>query len=224
MAIATGLTVHCSACGAEIPPEARANFCPACGLPLTPVAEETAELRRSTNRWLLVLAATLVAGLLALGVAIWRLVVHDGDGGEGPAAEAMDDLAPIAEDWIDQRNDIGDEAELGDADGVVVAVDDAGAWTEIAVEDVAEIAADVEGDSALQYQQLVVVFGGRLDALRDLEATEGATASPAWVAGQAQLDALGAESDELICEIAGVMQAEGDDPSDHISPAMQVEC
>jgi hypothetical protein len=70
----------------------------------------------------------------------------------------------------------------------------------------------------------VAIFDARLDALRGLEATGGVTASPAWAAGEAQLDALGAESDEVICEIADQMRDEGDDPGDHITPAMEVDC
>ena len=227
MAIATGVTVQCSECGAEIPPEARASFCPACGVPLTAVAEETAEARRSANRWFVALAAALAAGAVALGVVAWRLIESvdaNGNGGEGPAAEAMDELAPVAEDWIDAREHIADEARVGDPDGVVVAVESAGAWTEVALEDVAEVAADVDGDSVPLYQRLVAIFDARLDALRGLEATGGVTASLAWTAGEAQLDALGAESDEVICEIAGQMRDEGDDPGDHITPAMDVDC
>ena len=226
MAIATGLTVHCSACGAEIPLEARANFCPACGIPLNPVAEDTDHARRSANRWLALLAVVVVAGVLALGAFVWRLIrsVDPGDGGAGPAAEAMDEFAPVAEDWIDRRDHITDEANVGDSDAVLLAVDDAVAWTDVAVEDVAEVAAGVDGDSAPLYQQLVVIFDGRLDALRSLEATGGATATSAWVAGEAQLDALGAESDQLICQIAGEMRDEGDDPEAHVTPAMNVDC
>ncbi len=226
MATATGLTAQCSACGAEIPLEARANFCPACGIPLTPVAEDTADVRRSANRWLATLAMVVIAGALALGVVTWRLIRSVGPraGDEGPAAEAMDEFAPIADDWIDAREHINDAANVGDPDGVLLAVDDTVAWTEIAVDDVAEIAADAEGDSVPLYQQLAAVFDGRLDALRRLEATGGATASPAWAAAEAQLDALGAESDELICQIAGEMRDEGDDADAHITPAMDVDC
>ncbi|HZA77019.1 MAG TPA: hypothetical protein VE623_11605 [Acidimicrobiales bacterium] len=198
-------------------------------MPLTTAAEETAEVRRSANRWWVALAVLLVAGTLALGVAVWRLIRSvDGDAvgadSEGPAAEAMDELVPIAEDWIEQREDIAVEVEAGDADGVAVAVENAAAWTEVAVEDVAEIAADVEGDSAPLYQRLVTVFDARLGVLAGLETTDGETASPAWATGEAQLDALGAESDEIICGIAGEMRDEGDDPDDHITPAMDVDC
>jgi hypothetical protein len=226
MAMATGLRAQCSACGAEIPLEARANFCPACGIPLTPVAEGTVDVRRSVNRWLAALAVVVMAGALALGVAMWRLIgsVSPSASAEGPAAEAMDEFAPIAEDWIDEREDVDHEAGMGDPDGVLLAVDDAVAWTEIAGEDVAEIAADADGDSAPLYRHLAAAFDGRLDALRDLEATGGATASAAWAAGEARLDALGAESAELICQIAGEMREEGDDPDAHITPAMDVVC
>jgi hypothetical protein len=157
---------------------------------------------------------------------MWRLIrsVDPAVGDEGPAAEAMDELAPIAEDWIDARNHIDEEADVGDADGVVLAVDDAVAWTDIAAGDVAELAADVEGDSAHLYRQLGVVFDDRLDALRSLAATGGATGSPGWAAADAQLDALGAESDDLICHIAGEMRDEGDDADAHITPAMDVDC
>jgi hypothetical protein len=35
---------------------------------------------------------------------------------------------------------------------------------------------------------------------------------------------LGRESDEIICQIAGVMRDEGDDPDAHVTPAMDVAC
>jgi predicted RNA-binding Zn-ribbon protein involved in translation (DUF1610 family) len=226
MATATPLTTQCSACGAEIPLEARANFCPACGMPLTEVAEDTAEARRSANRWLATLVIVVAAAALALGVMMWRLVgsVGPSAGDEGSAADAMDEFAPIAEDWVDEREHVTDEAALGDSDAVILAVDDAAAWTETAVDDVAQIAADADGGSAPLYQQLVAVFDGRLDALHRLQATGGATASAEWAAGEAQLDALGAESDEIICGIAGEMRDEGDDPDAHITPSMDVDC
>jgi predicted RNA-binding Zn-ribbon protein involved in translation (DUF1610 family) len=226
MAIATDLTVHCSACGAEIPLGARANFCPACGIALTAAAEDTADARRSANRWWATLLIVLLAAAFALGAVMWRLIrsVDPGVGDEGHAAAAMDEFAPIAEDWIEAREHINAEAEVGDADGVLLAVEDAVAWTEVAADDVAELAADVEGDSAPLYRQLGVVFDGRLDALRSLDATGGATGSAAWAAGEAQLDALGEDSDELICEIAGEMRGEGDDADAHITPAMDVDC
>jgi predicted RNA-binding Zn-ribbon protein involved in translation (DUF1610 family) len=226
MAIATDLTAHCSACGAEIPLEARANFCPACGIALTATTEETADARRSANRWWATLVIVLLGAALALGVVVWRLIrsVDPVSGDAGPAAGAMDEFAPIAEDWIDAREHINEEAELGDADGVLLAVEDAVAWTDIAAGDVAELAAEVEGDSAPLYEQLGAVFDDRVDALRSLEATGGATGSAAWGAGEVQLDALGAESDELICQIAGEMRDEGNDPDAHITPAMDVDC
>ncbi len=195
-------------------------------MPLTEVAEETAEARRSANRWLATLVIVGAAAALALGGMMWRLIGSVGPSGgvEGSAADAMDEFAPIAEDWVDEREHVTDEADLGDSDAVILAVDDAAAWTEIAVDDVAQIAADVDGGSAPLYQQLVAVFDGRLDALHSLQATGGATASAEWAAGEAQLDALGAESDEIICDIAGEMRDEGDDPDAHITPSMDVAC
>jgi hypothetical protein len=136
----------------------------------------------------------------------------------------MDEFAPIAEDWIDAREHINEEAAVGDADGVLLAVEDAVAWTDIAAGDVAELAADVKGDSAPLYEQLGAVFDDRLDALRGLAATGGVTGSAAWATGEAHLDALGAASDELICQIAGEMRDEGDDPDAHITPVMDVDC
>jgi hypothetical protein len=157
---------------------------------------------------------------------MWRLIRSvDGAGDDdGPAAEAMDEFAPIAEDWIEARDHVSDETEVGDADGVLLAVEDAVAWTDTAAGDVAELAADVEGDSAPLYRRLGVIFDDRLDGLRRMEATGGATASAAWASGVAQLDALGAESDDVICQIAGVMRGEGDDADAHITPAMDVDC
>jgi zinc-ribbon domain len=226
MAIATDLTAHCSACGAEIPLEARANFCPTCGMALTAAAGEVADARRSVNRWWAALLVVVLSAALAFGVAMSRLTrsLDPDDGDSGPAAEAMDEFAPIAEDWVDARGRIDEEAEVGDADGVVLALEDAVAWIEVATGDVAELTADVEGDSEPLYRQLNAVFDDRLDALRSLEATGGATGSAAWAAGEAQLDALGAESDDLICQIAGEMRGEGDDADAHITPAMGVDC
>jgi hypothetical protein len=54
--------------------------------------------------------------------------------------------------------------------------------------------------------------------------TLGLPSSLVGVAAGPQLDALGAESDEVICEIADQMRDEGDDPDDHITPAMEVDC
>jgi hypothetical protein len=193
---------------------------------LNAAAEDTAGARRSANRWWATVLVVVLAAAFALGAVVWRLIrsVDPGVGDVGPAAEAMDEFAPIAEDWIDARGRIDDEAEAGDADGVVLAVEDAVAWTDTAAGDVAELAADVEGDSAPLYRQLGAVFDGRLDALRGLDAAGGATGSAAWAAGEAQLDALGAESDELICQIAGEMRGEGDDADGHVTPAMGVDC
>jgi hypothetical protein len=193
---------------------------------LNAAAEDTAGARRSANRWWATVLVVVLAAAFALGAVVWRLIrsVDPGVGDVGPAAEAMDEFAPIAEDWIDARGRIDDEAEGGDADGVVLAVEDAVAWTDTAAGDVAELAADVEGDSAPLYRQLGAVFDGRLDALRGLDAAGGATGSAAWAAGEAQLDALGAESDELICQIAGEMRGEGDDADGHVTPAMGVDC
>jgi hypothetical protein len=226
MATATPLTTQCSACGAEFPLDARTNFCPACGMPLTPAAEDTAEARRSANRWLAALVIVGAGAALALGVMTWRLIgsVAPSGGDDGSAADAMDEFAPIAEDWVEEREHVTDEADLGDSDAVILAVNDAAAWTEVAVDDVAEIAADADGGSAALYDRLVAVFDGRLDALRGLQATGGATGSAEWAAGEAQLDALGAENDELICDIAGEMRGEGDDPDVHITPSMDVDC
>lgn len=227
MAIATDLMAHCSACGAEIPLEARANYCPACGIALT-VGEDTADVRRSANRWWATLVVVSVAAGLALGVVVWQLIrsVNPGPGAaeEGPAAEAMDEFGPMAEDWIDAREHVDDQAGVGDPDSVLLAVEDAVAWTEVAADDVTELAAGVEGDSAPLYQRLGAVFDDRLDALRSLQATGGETGSPAWAAGEAQLDARGVESDALICQIAGEMRDEGDDPDAHITPAMDLDC
>jgi predicted RNA-binding Zn-ribbon protein involved in translation (DUF1610 family) len=226
MAIATELTARCSACGAEVPVDTRANFCPACGIALNAAAEDTAHARRSANRWWATLLVVVLATAFALGAVVWRLVrsMDPGVGDEGPAAEAMDEFAPIAEDWVDVRGRIDAEAEVGDADGVVLAVEDAVAWTETAAGDVAELADDVEGDSRPLYRQLGAVFDDRLGALGRLDAAGGATGSAAWAAGEAQLDALGAQSDELICQIAGEMRGEGDDAGAHVTPAMGVDC
>lgn len=195
-------------------------------MPLTAAAEDTAEARRSANRWWATLVIVVAAAALALGLMLWRLFgpVAPSRGDDGSAADAMDEFAPIAEDWVEEREHVTEEADRGDSDAVILAVNDATAWTELAVGDVAEIAADAEGVSAPLYQRLVAVFGGRLDALHRLQATGGATASAEWAAGEAQLDALGAESDEIICEVAGQMRDEGDDPDAHITPSMDVDC
>jgi hypothetical protein len=136
----------------------------------------------------------------------------------------MDDLAPIAEGWVDQREQIAEAVDDGDPGDVRLAVDGAVAWTELNAGVVADIALDVDGKSEPLYAQLTVIFRERLDVLRRLQASAGVTTSAGWAAADARLDLLGAESDAVICSIAEVIADEGGEADDHITPAMDVDC
>jgi hypothetical protein len=58
----------------------------------------------------------------------------------------------------------------------------------------------------------------------DAVATEGGTGLGAASDELGELTVLDQQAAATTCEIAGVMEAEGDDPADHITPGMNVTC
>jgi hypothetical protein len=236
MAVAMNPTAsgRCLGCGELVTVDA--SFCPACGtrqipdrpMPASVVPEETERLGRSANAWLL---AALLAGamlFLAVGILVGRLgatVTRDGDG-SGDAADTMDDYAPIAEGWVGKHRHVSDEAGGDDANGLATAAADARAWIDVNREDLGTLAAGARGASEASYLELVGIFDERSAVLADIEATAtaGGVGHGAARDEMVALEDLALRADAITCEIARVMRAEGDDPDDHITPGMYVDC
>ncbi len=227
----------CLGCGRQVTTDDA--FCPACGtrqvpdrpMPTVEVDGETERLARSATAWLVVafVAATvlLLVGAVVVG---WLAAALSGDGHESDdgsgAAESMDAYAPIAEGWAEKDAHIADEASGDDPNGLATAAADARIWIDVNSEDLAAVAAEADGASAALFQQLVAIFEERSVVLADIEATasDGGVGSGAASDPMAELAALGQQADATTCDIAGVMRAEGDDPDDHITPEMSVDC
>jgi hypothetical protein len=225
----------CRECGEVV--AADATFCPACGArqttprPRRPprLRAESRRLERSTHLWLLTALGALALLLLVVGIFLGRLATRttstDGAGGDsGAAAQAMDTYAPIAETWLTKHDDISEEANDDDANGLAAAAQDARLWIEVNRQDLGVLAA-TPGGSAVHYQRLVAVFDTRAALLADIEAvaTTGGGAA-ATSTSRADLYELDRQTEALTCEIAEVMRAEGDDPDAHITPDMHVAC
>jgi hypothetical protein len=239
---------HCTACGDLV--EVDANFCPTCGtrqadgIPrpverpveperaavVTPVDEGAAA---QATAGLIVAAVVAAAVLLIAGVVVGRLAA--GGGGEsgagagsasGPAAGAMDHYAPIAEGWEAKQLHVAEEGDGEDAAGLATAAHDARAWLDVNGDGLAAAVGGVRGAAGPLYRQLADVYSRRFAVLGDIEetATAGGTGAGSASGGLAELDALDRRSDSLTCSIADVMRGEGDDPADHITPAMGVAC
>ena len=83
------------------------------------------------------------------------------------------------------------------------------------------------------FDDLVGVYDARAAVLADIEATategggEVATEGGGEVATADELvalDELDGEADLVVCELAEIMRAEGDDPGDHVTESMDVTC
>lgn len=230
----------CQGCGELIPDNAA--FCPVCGTRQVPDRRmpgdrapvedfETELLGRSANAWLL---ASVVAGaLLFLAVGIvggWigaHLIGGDGSGdADSGAAESMDSYAPIAEQWVEKDAHVAEEASGEDPNGLATAAEDARIWIGVNSEDLRAVASGASGQSAGMYQELVGIFDQRSQVLEDIESTAaaGGTGPGAASDEMAALEGLDQRADDVTCEIAAVMRAEGDDPDDHITPEMGVDC
>jgi hypothetical protein len=245
---------RCLACGDLI--EIEANFCPTCGtrqvdgiprpneqgtepdppaVPTVVVTPTDPAVAAAATSWLVVsaivvLVLVVMSGLL--GARLFTAAKGDGGGGDGaagsggPAAQAMDGYAPIAEGWRDKHEHVADQGAGDDSAGLATAADDAQAWIDVNSEQLTSVAGNVAGASAPQYRELVDIYSRRFAVLAEIEATatEGGTGQGAAAGGLAELDALDRQAAAATCAIAGVMRSEGDDPADHITPGMAVGC
>ena len=239
---------RCTACGDTVALEA--NFCPTCGTrqadgiprpvepqvepeppavaaPVTPVDEATAA---HATAWVMAAAVVAAVLLLALGLLVGRLFAGNGRPGgasaAAPAARAMDRYAPIAEGWEAKHLHVAEEGAGGDAAGLATAALDARAWMDVNGEDLTAAAGGVRGPAGPLYRQLLDVYARRFTVLGDIErtATAGGTGLGSAADELAELGALDQQADTVTCSIANVMRTEGDDPADHITPAMGVTC
>jgi hypothetical protein len=228
-------TSTCLGCGEVVP--ADAAFCPTCGtrliadrpMPVTVSVAEAERLEHSTHVWLV---AGILAGavlLVVAGLVVGGLVASvRGGGGADDATDAattMDAYRPVAEGWIAKHEHVAEEAGADDANGLAAAAEDARMWIDVNREDLGILAAGAQGESAPLYAELVEIFDERAVALADIEAIASAGGGESAAADQmAQLAGLDAQADGVTCAIAEVMQAEGSEPADHITPEMQVTC
>jgi RNA polymerase subunit RPABC4/transcription elongation factor Spt4 len=227
----------CLGCGELVP--ADAAFCPTCGtrqvadrpMPVTVDPEETRQLERSTNAWLLAAAAALALLLLGAGMAVGGLLastdVDDAGGGstDGATAAAMDSYAPIGAEWTDKHVHLAEEAGSDDTNGLAAAATDARLWIDVNRVDLAALPAMVDGDAAVLFDELVAVYDERSTVLADIEATATDGGGEASTADElAALDGLDVQADAAVCGLADIMRSEGDEPHDHITPAMDVAC
>lgn len=230
---------RCTACGSLV--EAGANFCPECGVrqidrdhrPEPEIVAPVAVPDAPNPPVLMIMVALAVAALLlamAVGLLIGRVGTALGDigssSGDGEAADAMDSYASLAEGWQEKHAHVADQGTGNDSAGLAVAATDAGAWIEVNRSDLQAVADDADGDSAPLYDQLVAIFDRRAQVLADIEAvaTAGGTGVGAASDDLGELTVLDQQAAATTCEIAGVMEAEGDDPADHITPGMNVTC
>ena len=227
----------CLGCGELV--QADAAFCPTCGtrqvadrpMPVSVDPEETRELERSTNAWLLVVLAVVAALLLGVGIILGWVVAStgggDGDGGssDGATAAAMDAYAPIGGDWMDKHVHLAEESSGDDANGLAAAATDARLWIDVNREDLGVLPTLVEGEAAVLFADLVTVYDERSLLLADIEATATDGGGEVATADEmVALDELDGRADAAVCGLADVMRAEGDDPDEHVTAAMDVAC
>jgi len=239
MSLAPEITAirRCKACGQ--PMEVGAAFCPSCGVRQVdedahPIPEPDVEPARQTHlgttAW--VLAGLVAAGVLvlAIGILVGSLGagLGGGAGSGGDAADAMDRYAPLAEGWREKHQRVAEEAETGDANGLAVAAVDAHEWIDVNDEDLRDIAASVDGASRPYWDDLVEVFDERYATLVDIADTAADGTGEAAVAATSdemgRLDVLDVQAETAACGVAEVIRQEGDDPADHVTPAMDVDC
>ena len=228
----------CLGCGELVPVEAA--FCPTCGtrqvadrpMPVTTDPAETVALERSTNVWLIAAVGAVALLLLGGGIVLGGVVASTGDDGaggdastDGPTAEAMDAYAPIGGDWMDKHVHLAEESSSDDANGLAAAATDARLWIDVNRPDLALLPTMVSGDAAVLFNELVEVYDARSAVLADIEATATEGGGEVATAGElVALDEIDGEADLVVCELAEIMRAEGDDPDDHVTEAMDVAC
>lgn len=75
------------------------------------------------------------------------------------------------------------------------------------------------------FDDLVGVYDARAAVLADIEATATEGGGEVATADElVALDELDGEADLVVCELAEIMRAEGDDPGDHVTESMDVTC
>jgi zinc-ribbon domain len=230
---------RCTACGSLV--EAGVNFCPECGTRQideeprpAPVIEVVPDADSPPGPTLAILVAFGISALLlalAIGVVVGGVgtslgALGDGGDGDADAADAMDEYAPIADDWSDKHEHVADEAQGDDPNGLALAANDAAAWIEINEPDLRAAADGADGASAPLYDQLMGAFDRRSEVLVAIEQTAeaGGTGDGAAADEMAELSVLDQQAAATTCEIADVMLSEGDDPSDHMSSSMLAAC
>ena len=230
---------RCTACGSLV--EAGVNFCPECGTrqideeprpaPVIEVVPDADSPPGPTLAILVVFGISALLLALAIGVVVGGVgtslgALGDGGDGDADAADAMDEYAPIADDWSDKHEHVADEAQGDDPNGLALAANDAAAWIEINEPDLRAAADGADGASAPLYDQLMGAFDRRSEVLVAIEQTAeaGGTGDGAAADEMAELSVLDQQAAATTCEIADVMLSEGDDPSDHMSSSMLAAC
>lgn len=227
----------CLGCGELVPVDAA--FCPTCGtrqvadrpMPVTVDPEEARVLERSTNVWLLAAAVAVALLLLGAGIVVGGLAASNGEGDDatdatdGATAEAMDAYAPIGGDWTDKHAHLAEESGSDDTNGLAAAATDARLWIDVNREDLGVLPSMVSGDAAILFDELVGVYDTRSAVLADIEAT--ATEGGGELATSDEmvtLDELDGQADRVVCELGEIIRAEGGDPDEHVTEAMDVSC
>lgn len=209
-------------------------------MPVMDTSGETERLARSTNAYLLGALAAVALLLIAAGMLAGRLsaTMPDdasddaagddaaGDDADAEAAETMDAYAPYAETWDEKHEHIVDEASGDDPNGLASAAEDARVWIDANRADLGALATSADGGSGPLYEGLVEIFDQRAAVLAAIETTasSGDDGDGAAADDVAALETLDERADATTCEIADVMRAEGDDPEDHVTAAMDIAC
>jgi hypothetical protein len=233
----TGTLHRCKACGSLV--EAGSNFCSECGTRQIdeehrpePVVTPVPDADHPSAPILLMLVILGAAGLLlalATGVVVGGVGANldgFGGGGDGDAADAMDDFGPVAEEWRDKHEHVADEGSGDDANGLALAANDAAAWIEVNEADLRAAADSADGTSAPLYDDLMGIFERRAEVLASIETTAaaGGTGLGAAAGELSELDVLDQQATATACDIAEVMRSEGDEPADHLPTSLRAAC
>jgi hypothetical protein len=233
----TGTLHRCKACGSLV--EAGSNFCSECGTRQIdeehrpePVVTPVPDADHPSAPILLMLVILGAAGLLlalATGVVVGGVGANldgFGGGGDGDAADAMDDFGPVAEEWRDKHEHVADEGSGDDANGLALAANDAAAWIEVNEADLRAAADSADGTSAPLYDDLMGIFERRAEVLASIETTAaaGGTGLGAAAGELGELDVLDQQATATACDIAEVMRSEGDEPADHLPSSLRAAC
>jgi hypothetical protein len=233
----TGTLHRCKACGSLV--EAGSNFCSECGTRQIdeehrpePVVTPVPDADHPSAPILLMLVILGAAGLLlalATGVVVGGVGANldgFGGGGDGDAADAMDDFGPVAEEWRDKHEHVADEGSGDDANGLALAANDAAAWIEVNEADLRAAADSADGTSAPLYDDLMGIFERRAEVLASIETTAaaGGTGLGAAAGELGELDVLDQQATATACDIAEVMRSEGDEPADHLPTSLRAAC